>query len=184
MLSSTIDFAEWAKRRLGLAYVWSPAADQQFGTTFFSRVPVLDARVIPLPQGTGTQKRSALIAHIGPVAGRTVTVIATQLQDGHTPARKQTRVDELHVLLAAWGGAPYAVIAGDLNMDPGSRELGVLLDAGFGTTQPTKTCTLKTSNQNCVDWILVTADLAQSPVQAVPNETFDHRPLAATIGPR
>ena len=59
-----------------------------------------------------------------------------------------------------------------------------LLAAGFTTTQPSEHCTLRTSNRNCVDWILVTPDLAQSPVRTLPVDTFDHRPLEATVGAR
>jgi len=184
LLSSTLDLGEWAKRRLGLPYRWAPAADGQMGDLMFSRVPIRHARVVHLPQGTGRFPRSALIAKVGPVAGKVWTVIGTHLQDGSTPDRHQTRVDEMDVMLAAWDGAPRTIIAGDLNADPGSRELRHLLAAGFSTTQPSTACTLKTSNDNCVDWILVTDDLVQGRPTVLPVDSFDHRPLSATVRPR
>ncbi|HZP30314.1 MAG TPA: endonuclease/exonuclease/phosphatase family protein, partial [Acidimicrobiia bacterium] len=183
-LSSSIDLAEWLKRRLGMRYVWAPAADHQFGNALFSRVPILDARVVALPRGDGTMGRSAVIAHVGPVHGVVLTVVGTHLQNGSTRARKSTRVAELHVLLRALGPVRRTVLAGDLNSDPGSRELRTLLAAGFTTTQPTGRCTLHTSNAHCVDWILVTPDLDQGPVRTLPVDTFDHRPLSATVRPR
>jgi endonuclease/exonuclease/phosphatase family metal-dependent hydrolase len=183
-LSGSIDLGEWLKRRLGMPYVWGWAADRQFGNVVVSRVPVLDARVVALPQGDGTMKRSAVIAHIGPVNGAVVTVVGTHLQNGSTLARKATRLAEVRVLLDELGTVHRTVLAGDLNSDPGSRELMTLLDAGFTTTQPTQRCILKTSNQNCVDWILVSRDLEETPVRTLAVDTFDHRPLVAGVSPR
>jgi endonuclease/exonuclease/phosphatase family metal-dependent hydrolase len=120
---------------------------------------------------------------VGPVAGDVVTVIGTHLQNGEGPVHERTRIAEMRVLLREWHGQDHTVLAGDLNSDPGSPELRVLLDAGFNTTQPTKRCTLKTSNDNCVDWILVTSDLEQTEVRADPFDAFDHRPLVATVRP-
>jgi hypothetical protein len=44
--------------------------------------------------------------------------------------------------------------------------------------------TLKRSTPNCVDWIFVSHDLEQTTVRAIAIDTFDHRPLAATVRPR
>jgi endonuclease/exonuclease/phosphatase family metal-dependent hydrolase len=183
-LSSGLDLAEWAKWRLGLPYEWAPAADHQFGNVVFSRVPVRHAEVIDLPEGTGTMRRSALIAKVGPVAGKSVTVIGTHLQNGSSPDRHQTRIAEVDALVRAWDHAPHTVLLGDLNSDPASRELRRVLDAGFTTTQDTEHCTMHTSNDNCVDWILVTPDLAQQRVRTLTVDTFDHRPLVSVLAPR
>ncbi len=183
-VSSGIDLAEWLQRRLGLGYVWVPAADHQFGNVVFSRVPIHDARIVALPQGTGTMKRSAVVARVGPVDGRMLTVVGTHLQNGSSPDRHATRLDEVAALVRAWGGAPHTVLLGDLNSDPGSPELRRLLAPGFTSTQDTTRCTMHTSNDNCVDWILVTPDLSQGNVRAVPVDTFDHRPLVAEVSPR
>ncbi len=182
-LSGGIDLAEWAKRQLGMPYVWVPAADHQFGNILFSRVPIRSARIVELPHAENRMKRSAIVARVGPVSGAMVTVIGTHLQEGEAPDRVQARIDEMHAILRADGNGRRTVIAGDLNSDPGSPELRVLLDAGYGTTQPTRKCTLKTSNDNCVDWILVSPDLGQSTVRAIAIDTFDHRPLVSSVGP-
>jgi endonuclease/exonuclease/phosphatase family metal-dependent hydrolase len=183
-LSSTTDLGEWTKRRLRLHYLWAPGADNQFGNMILSRVPVRSAKVVALPQGSGTMSRSAVIAHVGPVAGKTVTVIGTHLQNGSSPSRRRTRIQELRVLLKNWNHARRTVLAGDLNSDPASAELRTLLEAGFTTTQPERTCTLKTSNEHCVDWILSTPDLVQSHVRTLAFDVSDHRPVVATIAPR
>ena len=180
-LSSATDLGEWLKRHLGMPYVWAPAADHQFGNLLFSRVPILSARVVALPRGSGAMRRSAVVARVGPVRGTIVTVVGTHLQNGSSAAAKATRVEELRVLFRDLGPLRHMILAGDLNSDPGSAELHTLLAAGFTTTQPTERCTLKTSNANCVDWILVTPDLVQSPVRTLPVDTFDHRPLVATV---
>ena len=184
LLSSTTDLAEWMKRRLGMPYRWAPAADRQMGNLVFSRVPIRDARTVALPQATGTMRRSGLIVRVGPVAGKDVTVMGAHLQNGSTPDRKQTRIEETDVLLDAWGGAPRTVFAGDFNMDPGERDLRHVLRSGFTTTQPTDECTLKTSNDNCVDWILVTDDLEQGVTRAPFVAEYDHNPVMARVRPR
>jgi endonuclease/exonuclease/phosphatase family metal-dependent hydrolase len=184
-LSSTIDLAEWMKRRLDLPYRWAPAADHTMGNLIFSKIPIRDARVVQLPQGTGTMRRSAIVARVGPVGGRDMTIAGVHLQNGSSPDRLDTRIRELDVLLRALGSdRAGVVIAGDLNADPGERDLRHVLDAGFTTTQPTKRCTLKTSNDNCVDWILVTEDLLQGPPRVVRVPQFDHNAVVTEIGTR
>jgi endonuclease/exonuclease/phosphatase family metal-dependent hydrolase len=183
-LSAGLDLAEWAKRRLDMPYVWAPAADHQLGNVLFSRVPVLSAKVVHLPKGTGPTNRSAVVARVGPVDHRIVTVVGTHLQNGEGRDRVQARVAEIETILRTLGARAHTVILGDLNSDPGSPELHTLLDAGYRTTQPTRSCTLKTSNANCVDWIFVSRDLEQTTVRAIAIDTFDHRPLVATVRPR
>jgi endonuclease/exonuclease/phosphatase family metal-dependent hydrolase len=182
-LSSTVDLGEWLKRRLGLSYRWAPAADGQMGNLLFSRVPIRDARVVQLPQGSGTMKRSAVIARVGPVDGRDLTVAGVHFQNGSSAAAKGTRIPESDVLLRALGHAPRTVIVGDFNMDPGERDLRHLLDAGYSTSQASTKCAVPTSNDNCVDWILVSRDLIQGPPQVTRVPSFDHNAVAATVRP-
>jgi endonuclease/exonuclease/phosphatase family metal-dependent hydrolase len=184
-LSAGTDLAEWTKRRLGLPYVWGPAADHQFGNLVFSRVPVLGARVIQLPRAKGTMDRSAVIARVGPVAGEPITVVGVHLQNGGGVAGRESRLAEIQTLARELGPAPRrTVIAGDLNSDPGSPELHALLDLGFRTRQPTEHCTLTTSNQHCSDWILVTPDLEQRHLQVLRFDEFDHRPVVSDVSAR
>ena len=184
-LSSTMDLAEWMKRRLDLPYTWAPAADHTMGNLIFSRVPVRDARVVQLPQGTGTMRRSAAVVRVGPVADRDVTVAGVHLQNGSSSDRKDTRIDELDVLFRTLGPSrTHTVLAGDLNADPGERDLRHVLHAGFTTTQPSRRCTLKTSNDNCVDWILVTDDLEQGSPRVIRVPEFDHNALVSTVSVR
>jgi endonuclease/exonuclease/phosphatase family metal-dependent hydrolase len=184
-LSAGVDLAEWGKRRLGMPYVWGPAADHQFGNVVFSRVPVLDARVVPLPRAKGTMRRSAVVARVGPIAGEPITVVGVHLQNGGDAAGRESRSAEIRALARALPHEPRrTVIAGDLNSDPGSAELHALLDLGFETRQPTERCTLTTSNDNCSDWILVTPDLEQRRLEVLPFDAFDHRPVIADVGSR
>ncbi len=113
-----------------------------------------------------------------------ITLAAPHLQNGSTPRLHQTRLAEIRVLLLALGHPRRTVIAGDLNSDPGSPELHALLGAGFETVQPTEHCTLKTSNDNCSDWIFVTPDLEERLLRVPAFDAFDHRPVLAVIGSR
>jgi endonuclease/exonuclease/phosphatase family metal-dependent hydrolase len=70
------------------------------------------------------QQRGALIARISGVL-----VIVTHL-DEHADA-SDVRQRQVGELLRAWGEAPVAIIAGDLNAPPGSAEMELLARSGF-----------------------------------------------------
>jgi endonuclease/exonuclease/phosphatase family metal-dependent hydrolase len=183
-VSGMTDGAEWFSRRLRMPYVWSPAADGQFGNAVFSRLPITGSDVVALGKGNGTQARSAVFVHLD-VAGEDLLVIGTHLMNGSQPPMHQSRAEAYATILERWGGAPNAVFLGDLNtyprqVPPGWPELNLPLDAGFTTTQDIDLCVVPTSNQNCPDWIFVGRGLAESPVQVVVDRP-DHRPVVADV---
>jgi endonuclease/exonuclease/phosphatase family metal-dependent hydrolase len=184
-LSGMTDEAEWLGRRLGMATVWSPAADAQFGNVVLSRLPISDARVVDLGKTAGTQARSFAVATLDVGDGQPVTVLGGHLQNGDDPAIHDERAASYRTILDAWGGRPRTILLGDLNtypreVPPGWPELNLPLDAGLRTTQDVDRCTAPTSNQNCPDWIFTSADLPVAPVEIVVDRP-DHRPIAATV---
>jgi endonuclease/exonuclease/phosphatase family metal-dependent hydrolase len=183
-LSSDIDLAEWAQRELGMRFVWAPAADQQFGNLLLSRVPIRAARVLPLTPAAGRMDRSAVIATVGPVGGKLVTVVGVHLQEGEATPRVEARRREIREVTQALGAATRVVLVGDFNpKHPGLHELQRVLDAGFTTTAPVTRCVLTTSNQHCSDWIFVRSGLEQGKTRTLPIDTYDHRPVVATVTP-
>jgi endonuclease/exonuclease/phosphatase family metal-dependent hydrolase len=183
-LSSDIDLAEWAKRELGMNFVWAPAADRQFGNLLLSRVPIRSARVLPLAPAKGRMDRSAVIATVGPVAGKPVTVVGVHLQEGESAPRVQARRAEIRKVSRALGDATRGVLAGDFNPNhPDLHDLQVVLDAGFTTTAPVARCVLTTSNEHCSDWIFVRSGLDQGPTRTLPIDAYDHRPVVAKVSP-
>lgn len=184
-LSGMTDQADWLGRRLGMAYVWSPAADAQFGNIVLSRLPIDDARVLDLGRLAGTQARSFIVATIDVGGGEQVVVLGGHLQNGDAEAIHDERAASYRAILDAWGGRPRTILLGDLNtyprqVPPGWPELDLPLGAGFRTSQDVDRCSVPTSNQNCPDWIFTSPDLPVAPVQIVVDRP-DHRPIAATV---
>lgn len=121
------DAATWLADRLGMRMTFAPAADRQFGNAILTALPHDDARVLDLPYGAGPQQRSALTVDVT-VGGGPVRVTSVHLQ--HREENTATRLDQLNTLLAATDAdadAP-AVIAGDLNAEPGWPEIALLAE--------------------------------------------------------
>ena len=112
--------------RLGMQYVWQGNIGDLYGNAILSRMPMTDVRRVSYAKEPAVrhQQRGALMARI---AG--VLVIVTHL-DEHADA-SEVRQRQVRELLGAWGNAPVAVIAGDLNAPPDSPEMDLIARSGF-----------------------------------------------------
>lgn len=181
-----LDAAEWLGRRLKMPYVFEPAADLRFGNAIFSRLPVIASAAGELPFGAGPQHRSYLSVTFD-VRGHAFVVIGTHLQESGSDPLTRTR--QIEVLLDAWGGASPAIVAGDMNMQPGEDDVQLFLDAGLVSVQdqigdpcqpssfepkPDKPC-------DRPDWIFATPDLGLTNFAIVRTDASDHLPLTVTV---
>ncbi|MGH3656673.1 MAG: endonuclease/exonuclease/phosphatase family protein, partial [Micromonosporaceae bacterium] len=183
-IGGTLDGAEWLSRRLAMPYVYAPAADEQFGNLILSRLRITAADTGELPQGAGTMRRSYATATVELPNGRTVQLYDLHLQhhDEDTP----TRLAEIDVLLDAWGSETPAVISGDFNSAPGSKEITKIKETGLVSAQDTTGHSgLRTSPTprplHRIDWIFGTSDVAFSNFARPKVTTSDHFPLAVTV---
>jgi endonuclease/exonuclease/phosphatase family metal-dependent hydrolase len=182
-----IDAATWLSRRLDMPFLYVPAADGQFGSAILTRLPVLTSSSGELPFGAGPQQRSYLTALLDVGGGKQLTVIATHLQE--SSGDPDTRTQQIRTVLEAWGGTAPAVIAGDMNMQPGEDDVRLFSDAGLVSVQdeigdpcepsafepkPDKLC-------DRPDWIFATPDLGLSEFEIAETPASDHLPLAVTV---
>lgn len=178
-----VDEAEWLSRRLRMGYVWSPAADGQFGNVIMSRLPMSDVDTGKLPQGAGSMVRSYAAATVELSGGGKVRVMTTHLQHrDNTP----TRLAQLDGVLKAWDRTLPTVVTGDFNAVPGWPEIVKMTDAGFVSAQDQAgQASLPTSStrrpRHRIDWIFGTPDLSFADFVRPDVRTSDHFPLAATI---
>lgn len=192
-LSGDLDLASWLSRHLDLPFVWGPAADQQFGTVVFSRLPIVSTRVRKLPVAGRAQGRSLVQAVLDVGGGQRLTVLATHLQHRNDESSVAARMQEIEVIVGQWSRAPRTILVGDFNPRQGDPpryplrrpgefpEVRAILDAGFGTAQDLTECSQPTSASNCSDFVFATADIDQQ-VQVLQDVTgFDHRPVMSTI---
>ncbi len=178
------DLAEWLSRSLAMPYVWSPAADGQFGNVILSSLPLSDVDTGQLPYGAGPQHRSYASAKVELASGRKVRVMTAHLQD-HTD-NHPTRLAQIGVLLRHWNHANPAVIAGDFNSMPGWPEIQRFDGAGLVSAQDTagRTGLLSSPTDRPKyrpDWIFGTPDVSFSDFAMPDTKASDHFPLAVTV---
>jgi endonuclease/exonuclease/phosphatase family metal-dependent hydrolase len=179
------DMAEWLARRLRMDWVWSPAADGQFGNLLLTRLPLKDVETGRLPYVQPPQQRSYVAATLVLDRSRTLRVIGTHLQ--HRKENTRTRLAQIDKLLAVAGTAKPTVIAGDLNMWPEWEEPQKLRGAGFVSAQDVtghggEFTSPVPAADNRVDWIWGTPDITFADF-AIRRDVVvsDHFPLVVTV---
>jgi endonuclease/exonuclease/phosphatase family metal-dependent hydrolase len=168
------------EQRLDMTYRFEPAADDQFGNAILSRLPMTPVAAGRLPSVSGKQARSFLIVRLDAGSGRSITVVGTHLE---TDARSQ-----IDALLAAWGTAMPAVIAGDMNMQPlDTANVALftgagLIDAEGATGDPCRTTSAEpTSNCDRPSWVWLTQDLGIHDFWIGTVAASDHLPVHITV---
>jgi endonuclease/exonuclease/phosphatase family metal-dependent hydrolase len=180
-----VDMAEWLSRRLRMPYDWAPAANGQFGNALLTRLPHSEVEVARLPYGQGPMERSYLTTTLRLAGGRELQLINTHLQ--HRTENTPTRLAQSEALLAAWGGAPRTVIAGDFNFWPSWEEADLWEAAGFVSAQDVtghgaEFTVPSYDPDNRVDWIFGTPDLSFADFAILDQVTSsDHFPLVVTV---
>ncbi|WP_207127041.1 endonuclease/exonuclease/phosphatase family protein [Actinocatenispora comari] len=178
------DLAEWLSRALGMPYVWSPAADGQFGNVIMSSLPMSQVRTGPLPYGQGPQRRSYARATVQLPGGHGLTVCTAHLQN--ITEHHATRDAEIDTLLGHCAGHAPVVVAGDFNSMPGWPEIAKFDRAGLVSAQdstghageltsPTDTPKYRP------DWIFGSDDVSFNDFRIVHSTASDHFPLATTV---
>lgn len=128
----------------------------------------------PLPGRLGG--RGVLLARYG--TGREALRVAV----AHLSLGPQARARQLAFIAELLDGHPYVVLMGDLNCDPGSAELEMLVSrtALCAPHEPPPTFP-SWRPQRAIDHILVSADIAIEKLWTLPDAFSDHLPLAAQI---
>ncbi|WP_315095098.1 endonuclease/exonuclease/phosphatase family protein [uncultured Cellulomonas sp.] len=172
------DMATWLAHRLGMTVRFAPAADHQFGNAVLARSELTDVVVHRLPYGAGPQSRSALCTTLTTADGTElrVTSIHTQHREANTP----TRLEQLEALADAEPVTSPALLAGDLNAEPGWPEIELLESEGWEPadsemlTSPADRPTAK------IDWVFGQGvTFVRGFVWTTPLS--DHRPLSAEL---
>ncbi|RJL24261.1 metal-dependent hydrolase [Bailinhaonella thermotolerans] len=174
--------------RLGMRALWAPAADPSWGDALLTDLPVTSVRNHVLPQGgpTGAQALEVGVRW----RGRDVTVISTHLQpppgwNDLTQARELARVAKAAAAGGPGSGPRPVIVAGDLNIEPGTPAWQAVLDAGltdaFAASRPF--VTIPGGSREQIDHVLVTPGLTPSAPANPDVPHSDHRPVAVTLTP-
>jgi endonuclease/exonuclease/phosphatase family metal-dependent hydrolase len=182
-IAGTADLAEWLSVRLGMDYVYAPAADGQFGNVVLTRLPIAEAEAVSLPFGAGPMRRSYARAELM-VGGRTIDAISVHLQ--HREENTPTRLSQIALLFETWRRRRPAIVAGDLNAQPGSPEIAEFESRGLVSAQDaTGHSDLPTSPSHAprarIDWIFGTNDVQFARFARPLTTASDHLPLAVDV---
>ncbi|WP_433079155.1 endonuclease/exonuclease/phosphatase family protein [Dactylosporangium sp. CA-052675] len=116
-------------RRLGMRYWFGPAADAVWGDAILTRLPVSAVRSMPLT-AVGAPTGAQVLGAIVTVGGRELAVVATHIQPppGTEPLRQ---AGEIAAFATRFAGDRPVLVAGDLNITPGSAPFTAITAAGF-----------------------------------------------------
>jgi endonuclease/exonuclease/phosphatase family metal-dependent hydrolase len=165
--------------RLGMSFVWAPAADEVWGDALLTNLPVTSVRNHVLPTGgpTGAQALEVGLRW----KNRTVTVIATHLQ----PPKDWEPLDQVRALADIARAAPKpTIVAGDLNLQPGEPAWNALLEGGLtdalAAARPFITIP-SPGEPKQIDHILHSGGFTATDPANPDAPWSDHRPIAVTL---
>jgi endonuclease/exonuclease/phosphatase family metal-dependent hydrolase len=178
--AAAVDEVAWLSERLGMPFAFSSnSRDGLWGNAILAHAPLSEVEQKRYSVKDNFD-RSALQARVATAAGD-LWVYATHLDNPSGAA--EVRLTQARELIAFRGDRSPAVVAGDLNADPGDEVLQLLADSGIsdpgGTLLPPGETT--SEDERRIDFILVTADLAVTEMTVPDVWTSDHRPVVARI---
>ncbi|MEU7797725.1 endonuclease/exonuclease/phosphatase family protein [Micromonospora arborensis] len=183
LLNGGHDTLDLLADRLGMPYVFGPAADPVWGDAVLSRWPVTDPRTLPLPAVGAPTGAQALAVTLDLGDGVRTAVVSTHLQPppGQGPVVQARAVADFAIGYAA--GRPL-VVAGDLNTEPGDEAFGQFTNAGLAdaltAARPLATSPADEPREQ-INHIFVSPGLTPSDPVAVRSTASDHLPVAVTL---
>ncbi|WP_410813112.1 endonuclease/exonuclease/phosphatase family protein [Micromonospora sp. 067-2] len=183
LLNGGHDTLDLLADRLGMPYVFGPAADPVWGDAVLSRWPMTDPRTLPLPAVGAPTGAQALAVTLDLSEGVTVAVVSTHLQPppGRGPVVQARAVADFAIGYA--DGRPL-MVAGDLNTEPGDEAFGTFTNAGLvdalAAARPLATSPADDPRQQ-IDHVLVSPGLTATGPVAPRGTASDHLPVAVTL---
>ncbi len=169
----------WLRRRLGMQVVFGAATgDGLWGNAVLTRLPVErteQRRYV----ATLNLRRSALMVRLVTRWGSAWVLTTHLAAPKDAGAVRLAQTDEM---LALVDGRRPTLIMGDLNADPGSPELRLLLGAGFADIGRMLGPGAYTSlDYRRIDYILATGEWETHDVRILEMDTSDHRAVVARV---
>ncbi|RLP95787.1 endonuclease/exonuclease/phosphatase family protein, partial [Micromonospora sp. CV4] len=183
LLNGGHDTLDLLADRLGMPYVFGPAADPVWGDAVLSRWPVTDPRTVALPAVGAPTGAQALAVTLDLGDDVRAAVVSTHLQPppGHGPVVQAGAVVDFATGYAA--GRPL-VVAGDLNTEPGDEAFAQFTEAGLVdalvAARPLATSPADDPRQQ-IDHVFVSPGLTASGPVAPRGTASDHLPVAVTL---
>ncbi len=168
--------------RLGMPYVFAPAADEVWGNAILSRFPVQEWNVERLPRGQDAMARSQLIAVLRITDDQPIALVATHLShvDPQGTRLPQARAVAATIARLEDRGVPV-VLAGDLNAQPGDAELAVFEDVTISALRDGNPTYPSWDPQVQIDHILATDAFWIREARVLDTQASDHLSIIAEL---
>ena len=163
--------------RLGMPYVFGPNIGDLYGNAILSRYPMSDVKRIhfAVQPSLKHQPRGAIGVRVGGVL-----VITTHLDE--VADSSAIRQEQVRTIIREWDGEKTAVIAGDMNAEPGDLEMGLFGEAGYGDlAEPAGPTTTMDDPPKRIDYVWGIGVLGSSPHTVLALAASDHRAVVVNI---
>lgn len=150
------------------------APRRQYGTAVLSKYPIVASRNYPL-SSLGHEQRGLLETEID-MEGTRLNIYCIHM--GLTSDQRIVQAEEARTIVGRKAGP--VVLAGDFNSDPGSPELGLLLNGGMSDCFdgiPDNLTFPSNAPKRRIDYLLYNSLLAQDSAAVSESTASDHRPI-------
>jgi endonuclease/exonuclease/phosphatase family metal-dependent hydrolase len=163
--------------RLGMPYVFGPNIGDLYGNAILSRFPITDVRRVhfAVQPSIRHQPRGAVGVRIADVV--IVTTHLDEIADSSSIRQEQVRT-----ILREWDGERVAIIAGDMNAEPGDLEMSLFSEAGFGDlAEPAGPTTTMSDPPKRIDYIWGIGVISSNPHTVMALGASDHRAVVVNV---
>jgi endonuclease/exonuclease/phosphatase family metal-dependent hydrolase len=163
--------------RLGMPYVFGPNIGDLYGNAILSRFPMTDVKRVhfAVQPSAKHQPRGAVGVRVGDVL-----IVTTHLDE--VADSSAIRQEQVRTILREWDGEKVAIIAGDMNAEPGDLEMGLFSQAGYGDlAEPAGPTTTMDDPPKRIDYIWGIGVVGSSPHTVMALGASDHRAVVVNV---
>jgi endonuclease/exonuclease/phosphatase family metal-dependent hydrolase len=163
--------------RLGMPYVFGPNIGDLYGNAILSRFPMTDVKRIhfAVQPSVRHQPRGAVGVRIGDVL-----IVSTHLDE--VADSSSIRQEQVRAILREWDGEQVAIIAGDMNAEPGDLEMGFFSEAGYGDlAEAAGPTTTMSDPPKRIDYIWGIGVVGSNPHTVMALGASDHRAVVVNV---
>jgi endonuclease/exonuclease/phosphatase family metal-dependent hydrolase len=177
MIDEQHDALSVLAERLGMPYVFGPNIGDLYGNAILSRFPMTDVRRVhfAVQPSVRHQPRGAVGVRIGDVL--IVTTHLDEIADSSAIRQEQVRT-----ILREWDGEKIAIVAGDMNAEPGALEMSLFSEAGYGDlAEPAGATTTMDDPPQRIDYIWGIGVISSNPHTVMALGASDHRAVVVNV---
>jgi endonuclease/exonuclease/phosphatase family metal-dependent hydrolase len=179
MIDEQHDALSVLAERLLMPYVFAPNIGDLYGNAILSKFPMTDVKRVhfALQPFAKHQPRGAVGVRIGDLL-----VVTTHLDDVQDAESSAIRQEQVRTIFREWDGEQVAIIAGDMNAEPGDLEMGLFSEAGYSDlAESVGPTTTMDDPPKRIDYIWGIGVIGSSPHKVRALAASDHEALVVNV---